>query len=297
MRRRCVRQHSLGHQLGRAIGIDRKLRIILDDRHALRFAVHRRGRGKEDVLHPGVHRGADQPQRGERVVGVIFQRVLDRFRNHDRPGEMHDRADPALVDDAVEKHRLGDRALVERHVVGHDLARAVRQIVNHRDAPAGVLQRQHGMAADITGAAGDEDCGFGHAAALAKRATQFQPSRATVCYRPIADITHRRAYISVGGLHMMLKDDAEHSIPDPWRTTFRHIANAFVAGDYELAHHPVEGVALVAPSTAEHIASSVSGYGEALAPLNDSTWERSIYRWMDGYWQLLVDLATVVEPV
>jgi len=96
---------------------------------------------------------------------------------------------------------------------------------------------------------------------------------------------------------MMLKDDAEHSIPEPWRTTFRHIANAFVAGDYELAHHPVEGVAPVAPSTAEHIASSVSGYGEALAPLNDSTWERSIYRWMDGYWQLLVDLATVVEPV
>ena len=96
---------------------------------------------------------------------------------------------------------------------------------------------------------------------------------------------------------MMLKDDAEHPIPRTWRAAFRRIADAFVAGDYELARHHVEGVAPVAPATAQHISASVSAYGDALAPLSDATWERSIYRWMGGHWQMLVDLTTAAEPV
>jgi len=95
----------------------------------------------------------------------------------------------------------------------------------------------------------------------------------------------------------MFKDDVEHSIPEPWRTTFRQIANAFAAGDYELRRHTVEGVAPVAPATAAQMAASVSAYGDVLAPLNDATWEGSVYRWMDGYWQVLVDLTTAREPV
>ena len=94
----------------------------------------------------------------------------------------------------------------------------------------------------------------------------------------------------------MLKDDAEHPIPEPWRTTFRQIASAFVAGDFELRRHPVEGVAPVPRATADHLAANVAAYGEALAPLNDATWDRSVYRWMEGYWQVHVDLTTVEEP-
>ena len=178
MRGRRVLQHPLGHQLRGAIRVDWKLGMVLDDRHSLGRAVHRRGRGKQDVLHARVDRGADQSVRSERVVGIIFERVLNRFRDHDRSREMHDRADLLLVDDTVEEHPLGDRALIERDVRRHDFARAVGQIVDDRDAPPGILQRQHRVAADITGAAGDEDCGFGHGAQLAKRAIQFQPSRA-----------------------------------------------------------------------------------------------------------------------
>ena len=74
------------------------------------------------MLHPGVDRGADQPVRGKRVVGIIFERVLDRFRDHDRSREMHDRADLLFVEDAVEQHALGNRPLVEGHVVGDQVA-------------------------------------------------------------------------------------------------------------------------------------------------------------------------------
>ena len=50
-----------------------------------------------------------------------------------------------------------DVAFVERHALGHGEAEAGGQVVDHRDRPAGVAQREHRVAADIAGAAGDED--------------------------------------------------------------------------------------------------------------------------------------------
>lgn len=96
---------------------------------------------------------------------------------------------------------------------------------------------------------------------------------------------------------MLQKDDAEHAIPEPLRPTFRQIADACVAGDYQLQNHLIAGVRPVEPDTASWIAKSVSAYGESLAPLSEQTWERSIYRWMDGYWLALIDLTTTAEPV
>ena len=96
---------------------------------------------------------------------------------------------------------------------------------------------------------------------------------------------------------MLQKDDLEHPVPEPWRSTFREIVDAFVAGDFELRHRTVDGVEPLGRATADRIAENVSAYGEPLAPLNDATWERSVYRWMDGYWQVLVDLSTASEPV
>lgn len=96
---------------------------------------------------------------------------------------------------------------------------------------------------------------------------------------------------------MLKKDDAEHPIPQPWRSTFRQIANAFVAGDFQLRDHPIDDVVPLLPATARYIADNIAAYGAALAPLNDSTWDQSVYRWMDGHWQMLVDLSTEAEPV
>jgi hypothetical protein len=96
---------------------------------------------------------------------------------------------------------------------------------------------------------------------------------------------------------MLNKDDAEHPIPEPWRTTFKEIANAFVTGDFLLREHTIEAVAPVGPITARNMAANVAAYGDELAPLNYATWDHSIYRWMDGYWLMLVDLSTKGEPV
>ena len=96
---------------------------------------------------------------------------------------------------------------------------------------------------------------------------------------------------------MLKKDDAEHPIPEPLRPVFKQIAAAFVTGDYQLRNHRIGGVKPVDLKTASWIADSVSAYGDTLAPLNEQTWERSIYRWVDGYWEVLVDLTTHSEPV
>lgn len=96
---------------------------------------------------------------------------------------------------------------------------------------------------------------------------------------------------------MLVKDEAEHPVPDEWRSTFRQVASAFVSGDFKLRDHHIQYVEPIDAETAQCIADNVADYGELLAPLNDITWDRSIYQWMDGYWQMLVDLSTQVEPV
>ena len=96
---------------------------------------------------------------------------------------------------------------------------------------------------------------------------------------------------------MLQKDDLEHPVPEQWRATFTQNADAFAAGDFQLGQCPIKGVQRVDQATAELIAENVAAYGERLAPLDDATWQRSVYRWMDGYWQVLVDLSTHGEPV
>jgi hypothetical protein len=96
---------------------------------------------------------------------------------------------------------------------------------------------------------------------------------------------------------MLEKDEEEHPIPERWRSIFRQIADAFAAGDFQLHDHPIEVVTPPDSAVARGIAANVSAYGDHLVPLNDETWERSVYRWMGSYWQVLVDLSTAREPV
>ena len=70
-----------------------------------------------------------------------------------------------------------------------------------------------------------------------------------------------------------------------------------MAGDFLLRNHPTDAVKPVGTGTARHMAANIAAYGDALAPLTEDTWERSVYQWMDGHWLMLVDLSTKGEPV
>ena len=72
---------------------------------------------------------------------------------------------------------------------------------------------------------------------------------------------------------------------------------ALVAGDYRLSRHVIDGIAPIDEDTARFIAGQIAAYGAPLAPLSDEVWRRSVYLWMDGYWEFLIDLSTIEEPV
>lgn len=96
---------------------------------------------------------------------------------------------------------------------------------------------------------------------------------------------------------MALVDDDEHSIPELWRPKFEEIAAAFAAGDFQLCQARIDGVEPVDRETSDFIAANVAAYGDSLASLDEATWDRSVYRWMGDYWQVLVDLSTQNEQV
>ncbi|WP_409752510.1 hypothetical protein [Brevundimonas sp.] len=96
---------------------------------------------------------------------------------------------------------------------------------------------------------------------------------------------------------MLKKDDGEHPVPDELRHRFRALVSALVSEDFQLSTLAVEGVSPIDADTGGFIAGQVAAYGDGLAPLSDRVWQRSVYRWMDGYWEFVVDLSTVHEPV
>ncbi len=91
------------------------------------------------------------------VVAVVSQRIGDRFR-HDRScGKMHDRVDVEALEQRLQAGRIpgipdDELAMQDR------AAKARREVVEHDDVLAGLAELAHDVAADITGAAGDENC-------------------------------------------------------------------------------------------------------------------------------------------
>ena len=96
---------------------------------------------------------------------------------------------------------------------------------------------------------------------------------------------------------MLSKEAGEHPIPEEWRPRLRAIANALADGDYRLARHNIQGVRPIDEETASYLEDNVAAYGDGFVSLDGSTWERSIYVWMDGHWDVVVDLTTSNERV
>jgi len=92
-----------------------------------------------------------------------------------------------------------------------------------------------------------------------------------------------------------IKDEnAAHPIAASWRPLLKEVIHAFVEGDYELSRK-VKGVDSVESDIAEHNRNYVKEYGEVLIELPNKSWESSCAQWMEGHWDVLVDLYTKGE--
>ncbi|WP_339933673.1 hypothetical protein [uncultured Brevundimonas sp.] len=96
---------------------------------------------------------------------------------------------------------------------------------------------------------------------------------------------------------MLAQDDEEHPVPEELRPRFQALVAALVDGDFQLSNPVLEGITPIDKTAAQFVAGQVAAYGDTLIPLSDQVWQRSIYRWMDGYWEFLIDLSTTREPV
>src|SRR5437870_2137483 len=96
---------------------------------------------------------------------------------------------------------------------------------------------------------------------------------------------------------MLAQDDEEHAVPQGLRLRLQEVVAAFVAGDFQLSDHVLDGVKTISAAAAELIARQVAAYEDNLTPLREEVWQRSVYRWMGDHWALLVDLSTAHEPV
>ena len=158
-----VRKHLLDHPLAAAVGIDRRLRVRLVDRHVVGLAEDRRGGREDEARHTVLAHAIEQDLRRGHVVAVVLGRVGHRFADLDEAGEVHYRRRFRRAQHGIDEGGIADVADVQRGIADR-LAMPAGQIVRHRHGVAGAAQLLDHVRADVTGAADDED-GFGHALA------------------------------------------------------------------------------------------------------------------------------------
>lgn len=83
--------------------------------------------------------------------------------------------------------------------------------------------------------------------------------------------------------------DQEKPVPTAWRSIFDKIIDAFVDGDFKL-DRGIQSVTPLSVKEAIRISENIEDYGDSLVNRTDKTWDTSVYRWMNGYWEVIIDL-------
>ncbi len=153
-----IGQYHLDHALRLAIGIGGAERMVLGHPVRLGWGVDGRAAGEDHRADAGFLHHVQQGQRAAHVVGVVFARVRDQFRDLDIGGEMHHGVRPVAADHVAQARRIRDVALLEGAPADRVRPAALEAVVGDGQV-AGPGQRLAGMAADVAGAAGNEDTG------------------------------------------------------------------------------------------------------------------------------------------
>jgi hypothetical protein len=102
------------------------------------------------VLDPAAHGRLDEGARFDGVVEVVAERVGDGLRHHDLGGEMRDRLDAVLADDAADEVLVAHVADDELRLGRQGPVESGRQVVEDDDLLAGVEESQNHVAADVS---------------------------------------------------------------------------------------------------------------------------------------------------
>lgn len=89
-------------------------------------------------------------------------------------------------------------------------------------------------------------------------------------------------------------EDKELPVPTVWRDSISKIVDSIPFGK-TMENLPY--LAHVSPEDAKYFSKNISDYGKIIDPVSPMTWVTSIYLWMDGYWDVLVDLFSGGERI
>ena len=161
-----VHENLLDEQLGGTIGIGGAAGgEVLTDGHRGGIAVHGGGGGEYKVLHVVGPHGVEQHQGAGEVVGVVFQGLGNALTHGLETGEVDDRINVGvLVEDLLHGGCIAQVCLHKGNGGASDLLHAmnglgagVDEIVHDDNVVAGLNELHTSMAADIPGAAADEN--------------------------------------------------------------------------------------------------------------------------------------------
>ena len=109
------------------------------------------------MAHVTFHCAFDQRPRIDGVVAIVAERLTHRVRHHDRRRKVDDGVDPVVTDEPRHQRLIAGLADDQRHAFGNRRAMSRREIVEDDHPLAGIDEVAHHLAADIAGAAGDQD--------------------------------------------------------------------------------------------------------------------------------------------
>ncbi len=114
--------------------------------------------GKHEILDPGSNCLGNQRMRFERVVVVIGKRHRDRFRNHDRAGEVDDGVDWMPLEYLIQQCHVGNVTRVKTRRGRDRPAETGGKAINDHNVFAGIHKRPHNMAADVSRTTRNQYC-------------------------------------------------------------------------------------------------------------------------------------------
>src|SRR5699024_3149819 len=162
----AVGQDALGERLGGAVGDGgRPGGEILADGHAGGVTVDGGRGGEDDVVAVVAAHHIQDGQRAVAVVRVVFDRLGDALPHRFVGGELDDAVDVRVGGkDGFDRGRVGHIRLHEAEVPAGDLPHALEgfgagvvEVVRHDNVVTGIEKFDAGVAADVTGAAADQD--------------------------------------------------------------------------------------------------------------------------------------------
>ena len=152
---------ALDHQLGLSVGVGRRKRKILLDRHRLRQAVYGR-RGREDqAMNAVFFHTREKEKRTGQIVVIVAKRLLARLTDGLQTGEVDNGGNVGMGrKNAIQRLLIEKVALDEFGTASRDGFDAVQhakltvgQVIDDNDVLANAKQLNDGMRADVTGTA------------------------------------------------------------------------------------------------------------------------------------------------